>query len=373
METVINTLKKSPLFNLSLSSKELFHSNFLYWIGQNYPLEFGKLFADYLSVKPEDLSIKPADIFREKENIDLSFKYSNGQEILIENKVKSVPYFQQLEKYSENASVEKNYILLSLSYPSFFQSKDKLVINKATWYYLSYSELKNKLKSMSFNFSSEYHRNIIEDYCVFIEGLVKVNELCNLYEEDFFDFHSIGTNKVYERLQEIRLHDFYLKKKYELISFKIYNKLKEKGKRLIDFGSPLDWKSENSTIFIGHGMTRGQGFMDLKYLISSDVALGIQIQGDNYRMVVEDTNGSVANNFKEKLDSGFWFDFSRSFPNLIIHPKGKKEFNKYGNTFFYKSVKLGTGYKMNYIIDIVLSDVNQIEANFTKIKSLIEK
>ena len=49
METVINILKKSPLFNLSLSSKELFHSNFLYWIGQNYPLEFGKLFAEYLS------------------------------------------------------------------------------------------------------------------------------------------------------------------------------------------------------------------------------------------------------------------------------------------------------------------------------------
>ena len=120
-------------------------------------------------------------------------------------------------------------------------------------------------------------------------------------------------------------------------------------------------------------MTRGQGFMDLKYLISSDVALGIQIQGDNYRMVVEDTNGSVANNIKEKLDSGFWFDFSRSFPNLIIHPKGKKGFNKYGNTFFYKSVKLGTDYKMNDIIDIILSDVNQIEANFIKIESLIEK
>ena len=59
--------------------------------------------------------------------------------------------------------------------------------------------------------------------------------------------------------------------------------------------------------------------------------------------------------------------------DLIIHPKGKKEFNKYGNTFFYKSVKLGTGIKLNDIIDIIISDVNQIEANFTKIKSLIEK
>jgi hypothetical protein len=107
-------------------------------------------------------------------------------------------------------------------------------------------------------------------------------------------------------------------------------------------------------------------------LISSNLALGIQIQGDNYRMVVEDNNGKVANNIKEKLDSGFWFDFSRSFPSLIIHPKGNKEFNKYGDTFFYKSVKLGIGFKLNEIIDIILSDVNQIEANFNEIKLLIE-
>ena len=31
-EKAINYLKTSPMFNLSLSSKELFHSNFLYWI-----------------------------------------------------------------------------------------------------------------------------------------------------------------------------------------------------------------------------------------------------------------------------------------------------------------------------------------------------
>ena len=28
----IEILKTSPMFNLSLSSKELFHSNFLYWL-----------------------------------------------------------------------------------------------------------------------------------------------------------------------------------------------------------------------------------------------------------------------------------------------------------------------------------------------------
>ncbi len=99
MEILIKSLQKSPLFNLSLSSKELFHSNFFYWIGQNYPLEFGQLFADYLEEKPADLRVRPEEIYREKDNIDLSFTYSNGEEILIENKVKSVPYLEQLQNH----------------------------------------------------------------------------------------------------------------------------------------------------------------------------------------------------------------------------------------------------------------------------------
>ena len=31
-QEAINYLKTSPMFNLSLASKELFHSNFLYWL-----------------------------------------------------------------------------------------------------------------------------------------------------------------------------------------------------------------------------------------------------------------------------------------------------------------------------------------------------
>ena len=36
MNTIYNQLKESPLLYLSGGSKELFHSNFLYWLGMNY-------------------------------------------------------------------------------------------------------------------------------------------------------------------------------------------------------------------------------------------------------------------------------------------------------------------------------------------------
>ena len=57
MNHVIDSLLKSPLFNLSLSSKELFHSNFIYWIGKNYPEELGEFFAKFCKKIPTDKEI----------------------------------------------------------------------------------------------------------------------------------------------------------------------------------------------------------------------------------------------------------------------------------------------------------------------------
>lgn len=371
MEEIIGRLKKSPIFNLSLSSKELFHSNFLYWIGHNYPFEFGTLFLTFLSEQPEDSTI--IEIFRERESIDLSFKYSNGQEILIENKVKSVPYIGQLAKYSKKHTDWKNYILLSLSKPKFFQSQDRLEINRAIWYYLSYSDLRIMLGNLSVKISNEYHRQIINDYCEFIGGLIEINEHCEISDDELFNFHSINSNQLYRELIDIRLHDFFLKKKYELIAFEVYKKLKELGKNLIDFSLPLNWNNEMPIVFVGYGMTHSQGLMDLKYLISPNIALGIQIQGEHYRMVVEDRTGKIAKNIKNELDDGLWFDFSKTFPNTRVYPKIEKGFNKFGETFFYKSVKLGTKLKIKDIVDIILSDIEQIEHNFNEIETIIKQ
>ena len=55
----------------------------------------------------------------------------------------------------------------------------------------------------------------------------------------------------------------------------------------------------------------------------------------------------------------------------LKHPKSKNGFNKYGETFFYKSVKIGTKLKIKDIVGIILSDVERIESNFKKIETII--
>ena len=101
-------LQKSPMFQLSLSSKELFHSNFLYWIWKNSPELFKNVIDElYKSVGKESPTKSWPDEFvvtREHKHFDLSvFSKDNDKNekilLVIENKVKSIPYQSQLDAY----------------------------------------------------------------------------------------------------------------------------------------------------------------------------------------------------------------------------------------------------------------------------------
>ena len=113
--------------------------------------------------------------------------------------------------------------------------------------------------------------------------------------------------------------------------------------------------------------------MDLKYLISERVALGIQIQGDQYRMVVEDRNEVTANSIKEILhEKGLWFNFSKNFGSSIkVYPIIRnKGFNKFGKAFFYKSVKLHRSTTIDEVVNFILSDFENIELNYDDIREI---
>ena len=63
-------LKSSPIFNLSMASKELFHSNMLYWISTVYRLQFVCI-METLGVEVQDWPSNWKS-HREKDHFDLS-------------------------------------------------------------------------------------------------------------------------------------------------------------------------------------------------------------------------------------------------------------------------------------------------------------
>ena len=133
-------LKESPLFKFSLSSKELFHSNFLEWLSNVDPVAFKKLILQMAGVpsgkeiedwtwpltwvvKREynkfDLCIVEGNSQGDVEEIENcqqeeSYSAENGNEqfveihterilFVLENKVRSIPYDDQLKRYAKKA------------------------------------------------------------------------------------------------------------------------------------------------------------------------------------------------------------------------------------------------------------------------------
>ena len=93
LEQSFKNLKQSPMFAISLSSKELFHSNFWAWLIEHNP-EYSKVFFDDI-----DFNIK-LSVKREEKNRDLSI-HLNQWVYIIENKLKSLPSREQIEEYQK--------------------------------------------------------------------------------------------------------------------------------------------------------------------------------------------------------------------------------------------------------------------------------
>lgn len=114
----VKTLQDSPLFQLSLTSKELFHSNFLYWLGVTYQDLFKETFSKLgcnTAAWPDKWEVE-----REYKHLDLCVKGPGKRGkiyLVLENKVKSIPNQQPLNRYTsywERDNEKPCFVLLSL-------------------------------------------------------------------------------------------------------------------------------------------------------------------------------------------------------------------------------------------------------------------
>lgn len=331
------------MFQLSLSSKELFHSNFLFWLFENYPNEAGPIFADYLKKAPPTYDSLKVD--REQKNIDLWLKYSNGEELIIENKVKSLPIKSQLKKYADNTQNKDktSFLLLSLTRPAFLKkSESRIQLSEGVeWHYLSYHELANKLQGIlpAIRTDKSYHRQILQDYIEFITQLDKLQ--CYFSIERDMDENFFGREKEIQLLRAIRIHDLIDKLRYDQIAQLVRKVLQEENFAIID--DDIWSTGKPGQLTVGAGMSRGTAMVEIMYcLTDAHVILGVQVQGKQFRLVLR------ADREAEKLaqellmptvGNRVWFDFEKLDIGGPEHPDNGN-FNKYGNNFLYRWKKL---------------------------------
>ncbi len=129
---------------MSLGSKELFHSNFLEYLWHVNRDSFINVVNEFLPHPLEEN--QQYEIGREVENFDICIYHEENKkrvyDLVIENKVKSIPYKEQLMEYEKKANNSPccKFILLTLS--DDFPDKD----NVERWKILRYDELRKSIE-----------------------------------------------------------------------------------------------------------------------------------------------------------------------------------------------------------------------------------
>lgn len=182
LKNIIKDLSNNVMFSLSLTSKELFHSNLWAWLGRKYPKMFTEIFLDE-KVELDENSI----ILREYNNFDLYVETKNSISVF-ENKCKSMPnksqlmeYDKKLAKIKEEKEKEKEKEiktkLISYFEPigRYVWADDNTPSRIHDWSIITYNELCEK-----FNDLYEKNEKIIKNNDkIIIEEYIKCLELLN--------------------------------------------------------------------------------------------------------------------------------------------------------------------------------------------------
>lgn len=335
-------IEKSPMFQLSLGSKELFHTNFLYWLWKAEPNAFWRIMGSF-GIKTDDkgsLVVK-----REWEHFDLSIvhvtdrkkKGKDGErEIIdnivavIENKVKSIPRIKQLENYNKeiekvNKDNECKKILLALIDPGFDH-------NEEGWSCFTYEKYRGFIEDCLTIIENDYDRCIFEDYYNMIDTLISFKN--EWLREDFssMKYMDIFKDSSVKDYIDLRINDL----RHKTIFSKMFSSLEvnlEDDKPETGIEKAEDIFKNNNPLTIGYGMTNATGLIEAKVKINADYLLGIQVQGYQYRHFIEFSNSSCVKEFiRKELQDKFGqnhkeeFDISNKKICSYKNSEGKKTF-----------------------------------------------
>lgn len=317
VEKMIEELKNSPLYTMSLGSRELYHSNFWAWLMRKNPYMINVFFENLIEVVEKGEkgfkiiakgkckeNIDPLKLIeRENANTDIKIQLDNDVYI-IENKIKTLPYREQLLKYQYQSKGFQNGCYTGLVDPNFSEEEIefecKKEIHKNTfqhkdWSFVSYSTISKRITAImdqnDKGWFNCFEREIINKYC---EDISNINTIIS---------EKIPSNNVQEfkfekdlALDNIRLEDVYQKLKADIFKKNLHEKLKNQ----------IDSKINGYELKIQSNFTRKTPLVEVFYRKGKDDLIGIQLQGTQYRRCFSKWGGKDLENTFNSLN-GKWF------------------------------------------------------------------
>ncbi len=387
MNDIIKNLKESPLYNLSLANKELFHSNFIAWFGEKYPTYFINLINKLLPEKENDWFAGNPDkliIKREYNHFDISVFNGEKLKLVIENKVKSVPTQKQLNEY-QGSIKDKNVALILLTMNEQLHELTSDIGSKdLNWKIVNYKNLSDCLSNVveEADITVDYHKELLKDYCTYICNLQSVID-DNTKRDVFFCNN-------YKELKELGIHDVCGKRNMQSVYNGLVNDLEKLNIDIVDDINLL----ENNNVLVAWSYTNAP-LIEVRFKKDNDYVL-IQIQDKQYRHAVEFFDKEIGIRIAYNKDEGVYHPsekgieyLRRNYPyffgeealhNYPFNPTefGMKEKNgycKYCNgkkvnglysCWVYQWVKIPNGITKNDLISKICDDTKKIREELAK-------
>lgn len=374
----IQKLRNSLTYQMSLGSKELYHSNVWAWL-INTDSNFVKCFFD--NINPEDLV--PGGTIREEEHRDVTIHLKNGKVLVIENKLKSIPSIEQLEKYSKDLSNKfSNGLLTGFETPRIVDQNTQMVNGTSyPWKFKPYNEIAAEITKCLNNTESEVikqNKSVIESYCKDLEYLYFLvnstlkennNKLIHFYNNEYED---LGINDLINKI-----NGSCFMKSFEENVLSNSKLVEELG--LI----------EQNGFYLAQGFNNKQITLDFKYTTSNnnlDFTIGIQIQGNQFRRFVVINNGTkdpsiIFNKFKSSyFDENYYGEKKNKERKIhlpgIVEPKRTsltRKYSQYNGNFVYQYFDLDkTDNSFETILELLINDLRIAKTIFEENKKLLD-
>ncbi len=351
---ISNELDKSPIYNMSLSSKELFHSNFWYWLST---IDV-RLFVDIFVPEYKLLDEYEVSVFREKDNKDLTIDISKNsitvKKIYIENKLKDMVHPEQLKRYVKGDS--DTYLVTSLFKPPY--------ILPEPWVLITYGELADRISLFADKIESTYFKMIISDYVNVIRGLSNLSDELSVEDTYNYFYKNPIMKNSFEALNQIRLLDIYLKYRASHTSYYVYCKYK-KQTSIKSFYGENNPTIENLTF--NWGMNNKKATLDFYLNVpKTGMVIGIEIEDNEYRRFIK--ADVLEESLKRLVSNNLWFNDWKS-PQGLRFRKYKDSRNN--QVFYYQFEKIKEEITYDNLFEKISSDLDYVIENREQISKLI--
>lgn len=386
-------LKKSLLFQMSLGSKELFHSNVWAWLIEQDPAFIKVFFPDFDDQRYEYRGVAREcwhrDVIIWLEDCDNKKRYY----YVIENKIKSLQDEEQLKRYTEDkdgntllGGVFTGIINALKTNELSLPKKETETGEEVPWKFVDYGTIAKRIREQARRSArvTALHFLQIDEYCQIIESINGMIKYELDIRKDQFDYSSLpyknGENPKVEYLEDLRIKDVYTKLKGADILRALEASLKDSVS-----AAPQGYRLE-----INQSFHNGKVTLDIRYTNREEgreekdyLTIGIQLEEYQFRLMVERNGTHTKEELFREFSNG-WFDanFDETAKQCALFKNDSSENgtgydtsmkqkydsyggNGHGSVFVYQYFNITQGCACNVVFD-------EIKKYLQKARGIIE-